>query len=163
VTRLFSNLDDKQRAALWVGAIVVMAAVLYLGVWRPYQLHRLRLADAVREQTEAREWMISAARSVHELRKREFNHGNDNRTEGLFSLIDRSAREASISASVTRMEPEGEHGARVWLEGVRFPDLLAWLRGLQLRHGVRVKTLALTRVGEAASVDGRLVLAEPGT
>jgi general secretion pathway protein M len=76
----------------------------------------------------------------------------------LLGRVDVAVREAGLSGTVRRVQPEGDDRVQVWLEGIGFDAMLGWLTVLQRDHGVRVDSLAVDRRAEPGMVDGRVLL-----
>ncbi|MFO8142675.1 MAG: type II secretion system protein GspM, partial [Marinobacter sp.] len=74
----------------------------------------------------------------------------------LMALITRSASEAGLS--LQRFEPSGENAVRVWLDGVPFADVAAWLEQLDARHAVIIDQASMDRGNEPGRVSVRLTL-----
>jgi type II secretory pathway component PulM len=77
-------------------------------------------------------------------------------------LIDRSARECGLGASLTGQTPNGENGIRVRLEQAEFDKLVVCLGSLQQSHSVMIESANIDRTGKPGFVNASLVLTRPG-
>ncbi len=154
----FEQLEARERWALIAGAVAVVLAGFYFLLWQPYVSARHGLADTVREQRAALAWMQYAAGEVAELRKAGSRPSRRASGRSLLGVVDGTARSASLSESVTRMEPQGDNRVRLWLTRVPFDKLVQWLTTLQKRHGIRVVSTNLERDKENGYVGGRMAL-----
>jgi type II secretory pathway component PulM len=82
--------------------------------------------------------------------------------ESLVVLIDRTARECGLGASLTGQTPNGERGIRVRLEGAEFDKLMVCLGTLQQVHSVDVESASIDRTGKPGLVNANLVLTRVG-
>lgn len=93
------------------------------------------------------------------------NVGNARQTSSanltLIAVVDRSIRGSRIGKPASRLQPDGETRARVWLEDVNFDAMVAWLAELESRYGVRIDTADIDRSSGAGLVDVRLTLVRP--
>ena len=110
------------------------------------------------QQRETLTWMRNAASEVKLLQKGAEQTSKKGGSASLLGLIDRTARSATLSTAVTRMEPQGQERVRIWLTGADFDKVIAWLGKLRKQHGVRVITLDVERDKEPGRVGGRLSL-----
>jgi len=78
--------------------------------------------------------------------------------ESLIVLIDRSARELGLGASLTSSEPSGPGGLRVRLEKAPFDVMVGWIARLSDQNGIRVESASIDGAGEPGVVNASLVL-----
>ncbi|HRX91000.1 MAG TPA: type II secretion system protein GspM, partial [Steroidobacteraceae bacterium] len=79
-------------------------------------------------------------------------------TESLVVLIDRSARESGLGASLSSTQPNGDKSLRLRLDRASFDLLVGWLARLSEQHGVRVESAEIEGGGEPGIVNAGLVL-----
>ncbi len=63
--------------------------------------------------------------------------------ESLVVLVDRTAREAGLGASLRDQSPDGNNGLRLRIEGASFDALVTWLASLQQQHGVSIESATI--------------------
>jgi len=79
--------------------------------------------------------------------------------ESLVVLVDRTARESGIGASIRDQSPAGQSGLQLRLEGAPFDALVAWLASLQQQHGVTVDAATIGAANAPGLVNASLTLA----
>ena len=73
-----------------------------------------------------------------------------------------SAKRSQLGTALKRVEPDGAHGVRVWLEQAPFDDMIRWLGELKNNSGVRITSVTVDQQGAAGLVNARLMLEEGG-
>ncbi|GGC71117.1 type II secretion system protein GspM [Marinobacter halophilus] len=158
----YDQLPVRDRQALGALAVALLVAVLYFAIWRPVSDFREQ-AEASRENAEQLlAWMQANEASIRRLggagSTASAGAAVDKPADGraLMALVTRSAGEAGLS--LQRFEPSGENAIRVWLEGVPFADVAAWLEQLDSRNGVIIDQAAIDRGNQPGRVSVRLTL-----
>lgn len=153
------KLKRGEQLALVLGALSVIALLLYSFYWQPMNAEQERLRERLITQVEALEWMQQAAQEVRQLRGEELPAPQQRRDESLLALVDRTAR-ATVANGIHRLEPDGEHAVKVWLKDAKFDRVVPWLGELQSSWGVQANIVSLHRAEQPGVVTGRLVLEE---
>lgn len=158
----YDQLPVRDRQALGVLTVALLVAILYFAIWRPVSDFREQ-AEANRENAEQLlAWMQANKAGIRQLGGTgsavTAGAAVDKPESGraLMALVTRSAGEAGLS--LQRFEPSGENAIRVWLEGVAFADVAAWLEQLDARNGVIIDQAAMDRGNEPGRVSVRLTL-----
>lgn len=158
----YDQLPVRDRQALMVLFVALLVTVLYFAIWRPASDFRDQ-AEASRENAEQLlAWMQANESSIRQISGADSTAlagaGVDKPADGraLMALITRSASEAGLS--LQRFEPSGENAVRVWLDGVPFADVAAWLEQLDARHAVIIDQASMDRGNEPGRVSVRLTL-----
>ncbi len=152
----FENLSKRERYMVVAAALVLLVFLFYVLVWRPIGTRAEALQQRVQGQEKALAWMQQAAVEVKRLRGG--GTPTQARNESLLSLIERTARERGLSGAVRRVQPEGQHGARIWLEAAGFDDLVLWLHQLADTYGVRISEASVERQPQPGLVNARLLV-----
>lgn len=153
-------LAPRERGVLALGAVFVLAVVLYVAAWEPLAESR----DALQLQVQAGEadlaWMRAAAPQV---RERAANApaalAQDSRS--LLARADASAREAGLGNALLQVEPVSGGQVRVQFQGAGFDALMRWIEALSAQGGVRVTEFSARRAEGVGLVDAHLSLEEP--
>ena len=130
-----ANLSLRERNLVYAAAALLALLLLYLILILPFQSANARLGKRVEQKAANLAWMrdkapeISAAAGISQA-----SSGG----ESLVVLIDRTARESGLAASLRDQSPNGEHGLRLRLEAASFDTLMVWLTNLQQQHGVAI-------------------------
>ncbi|WP_323751055.1 type II secretion system protein M [Marinobacter sp.] len=159
----YDQLPQRDRQALTVLLIALAIAILYFAVWRPITDYR-NSAEASRENAgELLAWMQANEATIQRLGNGGAGSSSssvaDRPADGraLMALVTRSAGEAGLS--LQRFEPSGSNAIRVWMEGVPYADVAAWLERLDAQHGVLIDQAAMDKGNEPGIVSVRLTLA----
>lgn len=157
----FNSLQPRERIVVIAGSILVLVVAAYVLALAP--LYKAVHAQAKRVQQKEGDlaWMRSVAGEVAVLSANAPSHpGSSN--ESMVVLIDRTARECGLGASLTGQTPNGERGIRVRLEGAEFDKLMVCLGTLQQVHSVDVETATIDRAAKPGLVNANLVLTRVG-
>jgi general secretion pathway protein M len=151
----FEELAPRERRLVYLAAGFVAAAAIYLIVVLPIQAYSTRAATRVAKKTADLAWMQQAAPQVMAAGAAGGGGGSG---ESLVVLVDRTAREAGLGASVRDQSPNGDSGLRLRLEGAQFDVLIAWLVSLQQQHGVTVDSANVDAAAAPGLVNASLTL-----
>ncbi|MCI0504606.1 MAG: type II secretion system protein M [Gammaproteobacteria bacterium] len=156
----FGSLDPRERRILIAGAVVLLAAMLYLLVWEPFMKKTAELEQSNRENQELLTWMEQSAEEAKKLQAKLKINGptGGDKGQSLLGTIDRTAKTANLGKSVKRVQPDGQSKARVWLENAPFNDTVKWLENLQRQQGIHIVTSVVEKQEESGLVNVRLVL-----
>lgn len=145
---------------LYIGGGVAVLLILYLSLWLPVQRELSRLRALVPQEKVQLAQMRIQAMEINQLRasgRVPLGGGN------LLANLEQSATASGIRARITRMEPEGNNGARLALDGVHFNALISWLANLQTQGGVRIEKATFEgQPASAGTVNARVVLRSAG-
>ena len=158
----YDQLPRRDQQALTVLAVAVILALLYFAAWRPVTGFADRAAAARENAAELVSWMQANQTAIRGLAGASSNQhaaGVDKPSDGraLMALVTRSARESGLT--LQRFEPSGDDAIRVWLDGVSFSGVAAWLEQLNSQHGVVIDQAAMDRGSGPGLVSVRLTLA----
>ena len=157
----WSRLQPRERHVLIAGAAALILLGGYTLVWSPYRSEMRSLRTSVAQQRETLAWMRQAAREVKALRG-QARHPKTAGDQSVLAVVDTTARSGGLGPALKRVQPDGQNGVRVWLEGAGFDALVRWLATLYREQGVRVTSATVERVQAPGQVNARLVL-ERGT
>ncbi|MCR4347280.1 MAG: type II secretion system protein M [Sulfuricaulis sp.] len=144
---------------LLIGGAVGLLLVVYLSLWLPMQRELSRLRASVPQGKIQLAQMRVQAMEISQLRA----SGRVPQAGGnLLVNLEQSATANGIRSRIIRMEPEGNGGARLSLEGVHFNALIGWLASLQNQGGVRIEKATFEAQPAAGTVNARLVLRSAG-
>jgi len=157
----FNALQPRERIVIIAGAILVLVVAVYVLALAPLYSAVNAQAKRVAQKEGDLAWMRSVAGEVAVLgANAPTQPGRSN--ESMVVLIDRTARECGLGASLTGQTPNGERGIRVRLEGAEFDKLMVCLGTLQQVHSVDVETASIDRTAKPGLVNANLVLTRVG-
>ena len=150
------GLAPRERTLVYVAAALVAVAILYLAVVLPVTSAARHREARIAQKTSDLAWMRQVAPQV--MAAAAAGNGVAG-NESLVVLVDRTAREAGIGASIRDQSPAGQTGLQLRLEGAPFDALMAWLASLQQQHGVRVDAAIIGAANAPGLVNASLTLA----
>lgn len=148
------NLPPRERWIVSLGVAVLAFALVYFALWAPIKRDLTKLQKAVPENRAKLALMRAQAQQVANMR------GQAPRTPttgNLLSTLEQSATAKGLRQAITRMEPEGNDGARLNFDEVSFNNLASWLAELQTQ-GVRVDTATVQRQAQPGMVSARVTV-----
>lgn len=159
-----ATLSVRERLSLLIGAVLIAVTLGYFLLWQPFAARHARLAQAVEEQQQLADWMGKTASEIVALRRRGATAGTTttNREQSLLTVVDSTTRAAGLAGQVTRVQPEGADGVRVWLDRVRFHQLMPWLARIETEAGIDTDSASLEPTDRPGEVNARLSLKRAG-
>src|SRR5512137_2119002 len=143
VREWFDNLSERERNLVYGAGALVGVALVYLVLVLPFQASGKRMAARVQQKTADLAWMQASAPQAMAAAGVAQAGG-----ESLVVLVDRTAREAGLGASLRDQSPDGNDGLLLRIEGASFDTLITWLANLQQQYGVRIESAT---IGAASS------------
>jgi general secretion pathway protein M len=139
VREWFDNLSERERNLVYAAGAVAGVALVYLVLVLPFQTSGKRMASRVQQKTADLAWMqASAPQAIAAAGVAQAGGG-----ESLVVLVDRTAREAGLGASLRDQSPDGNNGLRLQIEGASFDTLVTWLANLQQQYGVSIESATI--------------------
>ncbi|MGM0678169.1 type II secretion system protein GspM [Ectothiorhodospira marina] len=148
----------RDRRILIVGGLFLCVALPYWLIWLPLSDRVAAMErDVVRLQGDLA-WMEQAASQIRSARGQTQAAPADMGGQSLLGIIDATAQSGPLAGTLRRVQPEGGHTVRVWMENTPFDDMLLWLDELSRQYGVQVSSLVVDRQAAGGRVNVRLVL-----
>lgn len=154
----FADLNARERKLVYATAALLAVALVYLVLVLPFTSTNRKLSARVEQKTADLAWMRQAAPQAIAAAGIAHSGGSG---ESLVVIVDRTAREAGLGASLRDQSPDGKAGLRLRLEGAPFDTLVTWLASLQQQHGVGVDVAMIDAAGPGL-VNATLALTQPG-
>lgn len=151
----FATLKPRERIIVSIGAVLVVFAAIFMGLAPFYKSIQVRSERVERKQGDLA-WMRSVTPELQALGQNQIVATPSD--ESLVVLIDRTARECGLGASLTGQTPNGETGIRVRLESAAFDVLVKCLGQLQQAHAVTIESATFDRTAKPGLVNANLVL-----
>ena len=144
------QLAPRERRFVTIGVAVAAVLLLGGGAWR---LHHAVEAGERRVAAKAADlgWMQAMAPAVQAAPAAADS-------ESLPLLIDRTARDAGLAASLAGSEPAGPSGVRVQFRAASFDAIVAWIAALQDQHRLTVGSASIERVESDGLVNATILL-----
>ena len=157
----FFSLQPRERTLVLGGGVVLLLFAIYILALAPFYSAVNSREDRVAKKQGDLAWMRSVGGEVLALTANSTGPAVPT-NESLVVLIDRSARECGLGASLTGQTPNGENGIRVRFEQAEFDKLVVCLGSLQQSHSVTIESANVDRTAKPGFVNASLVLTRPG-
>lgn len=154
----WSNLADRERRIVGVGAIVVALMLGWALVWHPLALKRETLRETVENDRRDLAWVRVATADVDRLRTVGTHARRDRQGRSLLALADATARSGGLESALRRVEPTGPASVRVSVEGARFDVLIDWIEALTRDYGIEAIDFSADRADGVGLVNARVTL-----
>lgn len=143
----FERLEQRERAFVAGGVVVVTFAILYAFIWMPLDKGHKALVTSVST------W----ERSLAELRPLTgLPRTSGDSAKALAGarqtpvvIIDQTLRARGLDRSLKRSQPTTSNGIRVEFENVVFDDLVLWLGDLSSQYAMHVSSGSLSKANRA--------------
>ncbi len=142
-----------QRVAL-IGGVVALI-VLVCAVFVPLDTSLARASARVQRKQSDLAWMRTVA---PQLAAAGAAVATPTSQRSMIVVIDSSARESGLGASLNSTEPGGPGALRVRLDKASFDTLVAWLARLSQQNGVHVESATIDAAGPPGLVNAGIVL-----
>ncbi len=124
VSQWYQGLPEReQKIFYWLGVLLAVALVFSL-IWAPAEKAKTEAEKKLQKELSLHQWMQDNA---HKVKGR--SHAAASSDGSLLGTINESARKHTIS--LTRFEPDGDTGVRIWLENAVFDNVMAWVQDLE--------------------------------
>ena len=146
----------RERRVLAIGGAIATGLFLMAVVW-PLERGVARAHRAVAHRSAELIWMRRVAPELAAAGLA----GRAPASLPLIVLIDQSAHQAGLGASLAGSTPSGSGALRVQLQHVPFDPMVAWLARLQQQAGIEVTAARIEASGAPGLVDASLDLKRP--
>lgn len=154
----WQGLEPRERQLAIAGGILALVFLFYLIVWAPMQRDLARLRVTVPQDSAKLALMRAQAAQVQQLRAR---MPSRSQSGNMLSRLEQAASSRGLRQHVTRMEPEGQNGARLTMDDVSFNVLLSWLADLQ-SQGIQVENASVQGRPSPGLVNAKILLRAAG-
>lgn len=133
----YNALSDKDR--LWVNILAVLLAVflIYQIVVGPALGYLSSASKSYQKQLESYEWMIAKEPET----RAQLESSQGSREGSLLSIASATAKTHELSFN--RFEPISDDRVRLWLEQVKFNNIVNWLGELEANQGISAVDISL--------------------
>lgn len=159
VKQWYDSLAPRERIAVIAGAIAVVLALFWFGIWQPLNQSVADRRQRVNVAAEQARWMLGIREEARLLQSDNSQRSIQGRNESLLSIVDATSRENGLADAVRRIQPDDDDQATVNLDAANFNQMLFWLRSLQRDYGVSTRQITVTPDEDAGTVQARITLA----
>jgi type II secretory pathway component PulM len=153
----WQTLPERTRLLVLAGTALIALALLISAGWMPLQRELARLRGAVPREAAELEWMRAQAPLAKSARARAVTSSG-----ALSGTLEQSATTHGVRGFVTKIEAEGNSGARLTIEAMPFDTLVTWLSDLQAVQGAVVEDATIEAHATVGLVNARLRLRSGG-
>ncbi len=157
----WESISERERLMVGGAGMFLLAAGIYLFVFVPVAERFAELRKSVPEKRQELAWMEDAALEVRALQR-----GGQTKAQksggSVMTIIDKSAKQLGLGKKLKRIEPDGQNGAKVWLEDLPHDDVMRWLYSLKNKYGVAAASLSLEAGENQGRIKARLTLTRRG-
>ncbi len=153
---VFVHLSRREKLMVIISALCVFVFLAHTFIARPLTERLQFYQNRLPAQQELLAWMEQASREVQRVRVTSQGLSGAAGSDSPLSIISKSAKEQRISKSIKRIEPGEKEEVRLWLDGVIFADMVAWLAMLQEQFALTVGDISVERDKEPGFVNARI-------
>jgi general secretion pathway protein M len=154
----WKTLSDRERLMLGGGGLLLVLGTLYFILWASFFSRLADLRLSVPEKRAELAWMRGAAVDVARLRPIGKRGAANVAGGSVMAVIDQTAKQEKLAGKLKRIEPDGENGAKVWVDEAPFDDIMRWLYLLESKHTIRATAFSAESLAGAGFVKARLTL-----
>jgi general secretion pathway protein M len=132
----FESLQIREKIFVLTGAVFLVVAVVYLGIWTPLDRGQKSLSLSVGSWETALielQPLTSQLQPLVSAQSQQIDHN-----QSLVVIIDNSLRARGLYTSLQRSQPITSSRISVEFENVAFDDLVLWLGDLSMQYGLEV-------------------------
>ena len=133
----YNALSDRDRLLVNIMAVLLAVLLVYKSVISPALGYLDSASNHYQKQMENHQWMVAQEPKTREL----VQAGATTREGSLLSVASSTAKNHELSFS--RFEPIGDDRVRLWLEQVKFNNVVSWLGELEESQGVSAVDISL--------------------
>lgn len=151
----WDSLQQREKVMLSTMIVVLTTFIFYVALWRPISKDITKYRASVPKAEAALAVMRVQAAKIKSFKSKvpRANSG------GLLTQLETAANQRGLRQYITKMEPDGDTGVRITIEGVSLNNLLTFLSGLHKSSGLRVDNATINPATETPGiVNARLVL-----
>lgn len=152
IAQWFAALSAREQRMVQLGALLV-PVLLVFGVLLPLDRSVAQAHARLLKKRNDLEWMQGVAPQLAASPQPPSAAG-----ESLLVIVDRSARESGLAASLAGSEPAGPGALSLRLQKAPFDALIAWLARLAQQNGIRVDSATVDSAGAPGLVNAAVVL-----
>ena len=146
----FESLESREQLFVALGAVIVVAALVYGLVWAPLDRNYQSMATSVSN------WQDSLAElaPLHEMAQaggpsRSSPSGTSQQSPII--IVDQTLRSRQLEQFRRRSQPTSSNGVRVEFENVAFDDLVLWLGDLSDQYSMHVQAGSLSKGSQSGA------------
>lgn len=143
------RISVRDRWVLSAFALFLVLMVLYMAIVRPINQYRHNASSRYSSNVELATWI--------ETHRARFSASNTNNSQvsnrggrSLVALVNESSREYQLD--ISRVEPKAQNIVRLWLDAVKFNELITWFDVLHEQYGIAIQDISIDQTDTAGVV-----------
>lgn len=154
----WQNLDTKEQRTVTIAGVVIALLLFYALVWVPLVDKRELKQLQVDNNRQLLSWMKEKSTVIQQYKRSKPGVSKADSKRSLLSIIDSLAKQLGIRKSINRIDPDGPHGATIWIDTMNFDALITLLGNLDKRNYVKVKEAEFSKLDIPGTVRAKIVL-----
>ena len=154
----FRNLGQREQLMLACGGLFLCFAAAYVAIAEPLQLREKRALARFQTHADTLAMLQSQQARVATLADTEDTRVELPEGQTMFTIINRTAKEAAIAASIKRINPQGKLAATVVAKDVEFNKFARWLVDIYQAYGIEVTEFSVNASSDAGLVNATFEL-----
>ncbi len=154
----WNNLQTREQNFVLIAAIVVGIFLFYSLAWAPLNKARDDRKMQVENNQQLLAWMQTKSTEVKQLKLTNPNALRSDSKRSLLAIVDSLANRLGLRSAIKQIQPDGPHGATVWIDEIDFDALSTMLGQLDKNSNVKVTEANITKLEKAGIVKARLIL-----
>jgi general secretion pathway protein M len=145
----WTRISARDRWALGGLAFFLILIVLYIAIVRPINQYRQNATSRYTSNAELVTWIESNRARLSAPNTNDTQVSN-RRGRSLVAIFNESSREYQLD--ISRVEPKAQNMVRLWLDAVKFNDLITWFGVLHEEYGIAIQDISIDQTDTAGVV-----------
>jgi len=148
----FTSLNPREQKMLLAAGFIVLLFLPYQFIYSPFQDKLLKMEVKVNSAQQSVTWMKNKSVEVRKLQ----GIGSSTRKsrQSLLTLIETTSKRNKLK--ITKNKPIGESKVQVKLENISFDNMMRWLDGLVVLHGLTIEKITIEKQEGEGIVNARI-------
>jgi len=148
----FTSLNPREQKMLLAAGFIVLLFLPYQFIYTPFQDNLLKMELKVNTAQQNVTWMKNKAIEVRKLQ----GGGSKIRTsrQSLLTLIETTTKKNNLK--ISKVQPTGSSKVQVRLEKISFNNMMQWLDGLVVLHGLTIEKITIEKQEGKGIVNARI-------
>lgn len=154
----WQNLETRDQRTMTIAGIVIAILLFYAMFWIPLVDSKALKQLQVENNRQLLSWMTEQSEVIKQYNRTKPGVAKADSKRSLLSIVDSLAKQLGVRKSINRIDPDGPHGATIWIDNMNFDSLITLLGNLDKRNYVKVKEAEFTKLDKPGTVKAKIVL-----
>lgn len=154
----WNNLQSREQNFVLAATIVVAIFLFYSIAWSPLNKARDDKKMQVENNQQLLSWMRNKSTEIKQLKLTNPNLLRSDSKRSLLAIVDSLANRLGLRSAIKQIQPDGPHGATVWIDEIDFDALSTMLGQLDKNSNVNVSEANITKLEKSGLVKARILL-----